>query len=173
MWASGFFESGWPQSKNIIKRKYKQIRKYYQSGEKLVKYEGDGNTSCSLSVLNDKKNQEKRLEELEIKGRIEIIQTTCNILICRCMQKHIQHNKDKRTQFLRKIYLSLYLKGFEKVTKGIICERWLGDWIELQHIDPHSSGQSSISFPFFWAAQPGAWGSSLHWDMVLIPASSL
>ena len=27
------------------------------------------------------------------------------------MQKHIQHNKDERTQFLRKIYLSLYWKG--------------------------------------------------------------
>ena len=27
------------------------------------------------------------------------------------MQKHIQHNKDERTQFFRKIYLSLYLKG--------------------------------------------------------------
>ena len=46
----------------------------------------------------------------------------CNILICRCMQKHIQHNKEERTQFFRKIYLSLYLKGFERVTKGIICE---------------------------------------------------
>ena len=63
----------------------------------------------------------------------------CNILICRCMQKHIQHNKDERTQFFRKIYLSLYLKGFERVTKGIkgiICERLVGDWTELQHIDP-------------------------------------
>ena len=28
-----------------------------------------------------------------------------------CMQKHIQHNKDERTQFFRKIYLSLYWKG--------------------------------------------------------------
>ena len=27
------------------------------------------------------------------------------------MQKHIQHNKDERTQFFRKIYLSLYWKG--------------------------------------------------------------
>ena len=39
----------------------------------------------------------------------------CNILICRCMPKHIQHNKDERTQFFRKIYLSLYLKGLRKV----------------------------------------------------------
>ena len=34
------------------------------------------------------------------------------------MQKHNQHNKDERTLFFRKIYLSLYLKGFERVTKG-------------------------------------------------------
>ena len=27
------------------------------------------------------------------------------------------------TQFFRKIYLSLYSKGFERVTKGIMCER--------------------------------------------------
>ena len=74
---------------------------------------------------------------------------------------------------LEKIYLSLYSKGFERVTKGIICERWVGDWTELLHIDPHSSGHSSISFTFSWAAQPGAWGTSLCQDMVLIPASSL
>ena len=97
----------------------------------------------------------------------------CNILICRCVQKHIQHNKDEWTQFFRKIYLSLYLKGFERVTKVIICERRVGDWKELQHIDPHSSGHSSISFPFSWAAQPGTWEPSFCWDMVLIPVSSL
>ena len=43
-----------------------------------------------------------------------------------CMQKHIQHNKDKRTQFFRKIYLSLYLKGFERVTKGFTV--WEVSW---------------------------------------------
>ena len=31
----------------------------------------------------------------------------------------------------------------------------------------------SQPFLFSWAAQPGAWGPSLCWDMVLIPASSL
>ena len=71
-----------------------------------------------------------------IKLRSSITYCSCNILICRCMQKHIQHNKDEWTQFFRKIYLSLYLKGFERVTKGIICKRWVGDWTELQHIDP-------------------------------------
>ena len=66
------------------------------------------------------------------------------------------------------------MKGFERVTKGIICERWVGDWTELQHIDiSNTSGYSSLSFPFSWAAQQGTWGPSLCWDMVLIQASSL
>ena len=40
---------------------------------------------------------------------------------------------------------------------------WEVSWrlTELQHIDPHSYGHNSISFPFSWAAQPGAWGPSL------------
>ena len=40
---------------------------------------------------------------------------------------------------------------------------WEGveDGTELQHIDPHSIGHNRVSFPFFWAAQPGAWGPSL------------
>ena len=38
---------------------------------------------------------------------------------------------------------------------------WVGGWTELQHNDPHSYGHNSVSFPFSWAAQPGAWGPSL------------
>ena len=90
------------------------------------------------------------------------------------MQKHIQHNKDERTQFFRKIYISHLI--LERIAKGLIlvmCESWVGDRTELQHIDPHSSDYHSLSFPFSWAAQPGAWGPSLCWDVVLIPASSL
>ena len=64
-------------------------------------------------------------------------------------------------------------KGSKRLQKVLLCERWVGDWTGLQHIEPHSSGHSRISFPFSWAAQPGAWGPSLCWDMVLIPASSL
>ena len=55
---------------------------------------------------------------------------------------------------LRKIYLSLYLKGF-CVWEGV------GDQTELQHIDPHSIGHNRVSFPFSWAAQPEAWGPTL------------
>ena len=72
------------------------------------------------------------------------------------MQKHIQHNKDEKTQFFRKIYLPLYLKGFERVTKGIICERWVGDWTELQHIDP----PTLLATAAFLSRSPGLlnWG---------------
>ena len=57
------------------------------------------------------------------------------------------------TQFFRKIYLSLYWKGC--VWEGV------GDWTELQHIEPHSIDHNRVSFPFSWAAQPRAWGPSL------------
>ena len=61
------------------------------------------------------------------------------------------HNNTIKTSdtVLRKIYLSLYRKGC--VWEGV------GGWTELQNIDPpNSSGYNSISFPFSWAAQPGA-----------------
>ena len=64
-----------------------------------------------------------------------------------------RHNKDERHNFLEKIYLSLYWKGC--VWEGV------GGWTELQHIDPHSYGHNSVSFPFSWAAQRVAWGPSL------------
>ena len=90
------------------------------------------------------------------------------------MQKHIQHNKDERTQFFRKIHLSLYLKGLRKgYERYYLWEvRWRLNRTAI-YWPPNSSGYSSISFPFSWAAQLGAWSSSLYWDMVLIPASSL
>ena len=59
------------------------------------------------------------------------------------------------------------------IIERVVCERWVGNWTELQHIDPHSSGYNSISFLFSWAAQPGAWRPNLRRDMVLISASSL
>ena len=52
-------------------------------------------------------------------------------------------------------------KGSKGLLKVLLCERWVGDWTEQQHIDPHSYGHNSFSFPFSWAAQPGAWGPSL------------
>ena len=58
----------------------------------------------------------------------------------------------------RKIYLSLYLKGFERVTNGFTVS-WKLDWTATYW--PHSNGHNCVSFPFSWAAQPGAWGPSL------------
>ena len=48
-----------------------------------------------------------------------------------------------------------------------------GSWrrTELQHIDLHSNGHNSVSFPFSWAAQPGAWGPSL--SVGHVPHSSI
>ena len=69
------------------------------------------------------------------------------------------------TQFLRKIYLSFYWKGC--VWEGV------EDRTELQHIDPHSYGHNSVSFPFSWATQPGAWGGQPLWVLVFSTASYL
>ena len=37
----------------------------------------------------------------------------------------------------------------------------VGDQTKQQHIDPHSYGHNSVSFPFSWAAQLRAWGPRL------------
>ena len=65
---------------------------------------------------------------------------------------------------LRKICLSLYWKGY-------VWER-VGDRTELQHIDPHSIGHNRVSFPFSWAAQPGARGPSLSGCWFSLPLLS-
>ena len=59
-----------------------------------------------------------------------------------------RHNKDERHRSLEK-----YTSHF--IWKGCL---WVGvgDRTELQHIDPHSIGHKSVSFPLSWAAQPGA-----------------
>ena len=43
-------------------------------------------------------------------------------------------------------------KGSEGLRRLLLCERWVGNWTELQHIDPHSSGYHSLSFLSSWAA---------------------
>ena len=62
------------------------------------------------------------------------------------MQNHNDAIRTNGDSSFRKIYLSLYWKGF--MWEGV------GDRTELQHIDPHSYGHDSVSFPFSWAAQP-------------------
>ena len=77
------------------------------------------------------------------------------------MPKHLQHNKNERRPSLEKYTSRFIWKGLKGLLKVLLCERWVGDRTELQHIDPHSYGHNSVSFPFSWAAQPRAWGPSL------------
>ena len=77
------------------------------------------------------------------------------------MQKHNDTMKTSGHSSLEKYTSHFIWKGLKGLLKVLLCERWVGDWIELQHIDPHSYGHNSVSFPFSWAAQPGAWGPSL------------
>ena len=83
-----------------------------------------------------------------------LLSCVCCILICRCMQNHSDTIINTSDTVLRKMYLSFYWKGC--VWEGV------GDRTELQHIDPHSIGHNRVSFPFSWAAQPGA-HSAICW----------
>ena len=56
----------------------------------------------------------------------------------------------RASQFFRKIYLSICWKGC--VWEGV------GDRTELQHIEPHSYGHDSFSFPFSWLLSRGPGG---------------
>ena len=64
-----------------------------------------------------------------------------------------RHNKDERHSLFEK-----YTSHF--IWKGCVWEG-VGDRTEPQHIDLHSIGHNHVSFPFSWAAQPGAWGPTL------------
>ena len=69
---------------------------------------------------------------------------------------HAEHNDTMKMMsdtVLRKIYLSLYLKG--------LCVR--GNWRQNRTATywPSHIGHNRVSFPFSWAAQPGAWGPTL------------
>ena len=58
-------------------------------------------------------------------------------------------------------------KGSKGLLKALLCERWVGGWTELQHIDPHSYGHISVSFPVLnWG--PGGPASLGH-----VPHSSI
>ena len=77
------------------------------------------------------------------------------------MQEHNDAMKTSRHSSLEKYTSHIIWKGSKGLQKVLLCERWVGDWTELQHIDPHSYGHIGVSFPFFWAAERGAWWPSL------------
>ena len=82
-----------------------------------------------------------------------------------CMQKHIQHNKDERTQFFRKIYLSLYWKG--GVWDGV------GDGTKTATYWPQTLLAITVFLSCSGLLNWRSGGPSFCCDVVLIPASSL
>ena len=79
------------------------------------------------------------------------------------------NNNDEQTHFFRKIFLSHFIrKCWERVAKGVVCARWVGDWTDCNILTPSSSDYSSTSFSFCWAAQPGVLrAQALCWELVL------
>ena len=53
---------------------------------------------------------------------------------------------------------TLFSKGLRKGCERVVCERWVGDGTDCNILTLSSSGHSSISSSFCWAAQPGSWG---------------
>ena len=70
-----------------------------------------------------------------------------------CMQKHNDAMKTSGYRSLAK-YNSHFIIFY-------CVWEWVGDWTELQHMAIRVGVNNSVSFPFSWAAQPGAWGPSL------------
>ena len=66
----------------------------------------------------------------------------------------MQNHNDDTIKTSDTVLLEKYTSHF--IWKGCVWEG-VGDWTELQHIDPHSVGHNCVSFPFSWAAQPGSW----------------
>ena len=60
---------------------------------------------------------------------------------------------NERTHFFRKIYLSHFI--LKRVAKGLCVRGELETEIDCNILTPSSSGDSSTSFSFCWAAQPG------------------
>ena len=87
------------------------------------------------------------------------------------MPMHAEHNNDDTIKTSGHSSLEKYTSQF---IERVVCERGVGYRTKTATYWPHnSSGYHSLSFPFSWAAQPGAWGPSLCEDMILIPESSL
>ena len=87
------------------------------------------------------------------------------------MQNHNDDTvKTSEHSSLEKYISHIIWKGSKGLLKVLLCERWVGGWTELQHIDPHSYGHNSVSFPFFWAAQPGSGGPA---SLGHVPHSSI
>ena len=93
--------------------------------------------------------------------------TSCCILIYICMQNHNDDTIKTSGHSSLEKYTSHFIRKSSKGLLKVLLWEGLGDRTELQHIDPHSYGHNSVSFPFSWAAQPeahsaGCWFSLPH-----------
>ena len=71
---------------------------------------------------------------------------------------YTQHNNDDTIKDERHSLLEKYTSHF--IWKVCMWEG-VGDWTQLQHIDPHSICHNRVSFLFSCAAQPLTWGPTL------------
>ena len=74
---------------------------------------------------------------------------------CRNIFNTIRTSEDTS---LEKYIFHFIWKDSKGLLKVLLCGRWVGDRTELQHIDPHSYGHNSVSFPFSLTALPGPGG---------------
>ena len=84
------------------------------------------------------------------------------IHICIHMQNRNDYTiKTSEHSSLEKCTSNFIWKGSKGLRKVLPWEG-VGDRTELQHIDPHSYGHNSVSFPFSWAAQQASLGHGPH-----------
>ena len=77
--------------------------------------------------------------------------------------KTSRRNEDEWHSSLEKYTSHFIGKGSKRLLNVLLCERWVGGWTELQHIDPHSYGHNSVSFPFSWAVPRSSIFSPTDW----------
>ena len=94
--SSGFWRSGGPWSK---------ILKLCQRTKKTVEHEDDSHSNCSGCHQNSLQKLEKELEELEIKGKMETIQSTALLRLARILRRVLEIKGDLVTQAPMKDHL--------------------------------------------------------------------
>ena len=122
-------------------------------------HKGDSDTSWGWCTWNNPQRFGKGIEDLEIRGQVETIQHYCYIV----MQNHNDtNNKDTGRLLYKYKYLSLYCKGWKRVTRGL---RVRGSW--------RLNINCNILTPLLWPsvlylsrsdAQPEALGSTFLGD---------
>ena len=84
------------------------------------------------------------------------------------------NNNDERTQFFRKIYLSLYLKWLRKGCERVMCEGLVGDWTNCNILTPVPLSLAELLSRSAGLLNRGSWWPiAFCWVLVLTTASYL